>query len=180
MVYALHKFKHFLLGNKFVFYVDHMALVYLVNKPQVSGRIIRWLLLFLKYEFTIVYKLGRTHVIVDVLSKLPISSKPLGVPNQIVHASLFSIKAIWMQEVKTYFEMGQMPKTQHLTQKQKLAKKVQPFIMKEGIMYRVGQDNRMHRCLTTSKAHVVLKDMHERVVERHFFANIKGKKILDA
>jgi hypothetical protein len=33
MVYALHKFKHFLLINKFVFYVDHMALVYLVNKP---------------------------------------------------------------------------------------------------------------------------------------------------
>jgi hypothetical protein len=33
MVFVLHKFKHYLLGNKFVFYVDHMALVYLVNKP---------------------------------------------------------------------------------------------------------------------------------------------------
>jgi hypothetical protein len=33
MVYALHKFRHFLLGNKFVFYVYHMVLVYLVNKP---------------------------------------------------------------------------------------------------------------------------------------------------
>jgi hypothetical protein len=33
MVFALHKFKHYLLGSKFVFYVDHMALVYLVNKP---------------------------------------------------------------------------------------------------------------------------------------------------
>jgi hypothetical protein len=33
MVYVLHKFRHFLLGNKFVFYVDHMAIVYLVNKP---------------------------------------------------------------------------------------------------------------------------------------------------
>ncbi len=33
MVYALHKFIHFLLGNKFVFYVNNMALVYLVNKP---------------------------------------------------------------------------------------------------------------------------------------------------
>ncbi len=31
--YVLYKFKHFLLGNKFVFYVNHMALVYLVNKP---------------------------------------------------------------------------------------------------------------------------------------------------
>ncbi len=33
MVFALHKFKHYLLGNKFVFYVNHMALVYIVNKP---------------------------------------------------------------------------------------------------------------------------------------------------
>ncbi len=66
MVYVLHKFRHFLLGNKFVFYVDHMALVYLVNKPQVSGRITRWLLLFLEYEFTIVYKLGKTHVVIQI------------------------------------------------------------------------------------------------------------------
>jgi hypothetical protein len=81
MVYALHKFKHFLLGNKFVFYLDHMALVYLVNKPQVLGRIARWLLLFLEYEFTIVYRPGETHVVVDVLSKLLDNSKPLGVQN---------------------------------------------------------------------------------------------------
>jgi len=33
MVYVLHKFKHFLLGVKFFFYVDHMALIYLINKP---------------------------------------------------------------------------------------------------------------------------------------------------
>ncbi len=33
MVFALHKFRHYLWGNKFVFYVNHMALVYLVNKP---------------------------------------------------------------------------------------------------------------------------------------------------
>jgi hypothetical protein len=66
MVYALHKFRHFLLGNKFVFYVDHMAIIYLVNKPHVSRRITIWFLLFLEYEFTIVYKLGRTHVVLDV------------------------------------------------------------------------------------------------------------------
>jgi hypothetical protein len=65
MVYALHKFKHFLLGNIFVFYVDHMALVYLGNKPQVSRRITRWLL-FLKYEFTMAYKPSKTLVVADV------------------------------------------------------------------------------------------------------------------
>jgi hypothetical protein len=65
-----------MLGNKFVFYVDHMALVYLVNKPQVSRRITRWLLLLLEYEFTVVYKFGRTHVVIDVLSRLLGNSKP--------------------------------------------------------------------------------------------------------
>jgi len=33
MVYDSHKFKHYLLGNKFVFFVDHMVLTYLVHKP---------------------------------------------------------------------------------------------------------------------------------------------------
>jgi hypothetical protein len=33
MVYTSHKFIHYLLGNRFVFYVDHMVFIYLVNKP---------------------------------------------------------------------------------------------------------------------------------------------------
>jgi hypothetical protein len=51
MVYALHKFRHYILSNMFMFYVDHMALVYLINKPQVSDRLVRWFLLFLEYGF---------------------------------------------------------------------------------------------------------------------------------
>jgi hypothetical protein len=56
MVYALNKYLLYLLDNKFVFYVDRMALVHLVNKPQVSDYIARWLLLFLEYNFIVVYK----------------------------------------------------------------------------------------------------------------------------
>jgi hypothetical protein len=138
MVYVLHKFKHFLLGNKFVFYVNHMALVYLVNKPHVSRRIAIWLLLLLEYEFIVVYKPSRTHVVVDVLSRLPYSSKPLGVLDQIADASLLFIEPIWMQEMKSYLETGQMLENLNLVQKQKLPKKVKPFTLKKGIMYRVG------------------------------------------
>jgi len=71
MVFSLHKFRYYLLGNKFVFYVNHMALVYLANKPQVLGRIIKWLLLFLEYDFVVVYKPNKIHVIIDALSFLP-------------------------------------------------------------------------------------------------------------
>jgi hypothetical protein len=46
-------------------------------------------------------------------------------------------------------------------------------------MYKMGQDNRMRRCLTTSKAYIVLKELHEGVVGGQFVANITAKKILD-
>ncbi len=72
--------RHFLLGNKFVFYVNHMSLVYWVNKPRVFGMIVKWLL-FLEYEFIVVYKPSRTHVVANALSRLLNSLKPLGVPD---------------------------------------------------------------------------------------------------
>jgi hypothetical protein len=46
MVYALKKFRHYLLGKHFKMFTDHIALKYLVNKPVLGGRICQWLLLF--------------------------------------------------------------------------------------------------------------------------------------
>jgi hypothetical protein len=67
MVYALHKFLQYLFGNKFIFYVDHMVVLYLVQKPQVLSHITRWLLLFLEYDFFIVYELGRFQLMGNAL-----------------------------------------------------------------------------------------------------------------
>jgi hypothetical protein len=70
MVYALHKLIHYLLGNKFVFYVNHMALMYMVTKSQISRIVTKWLMLFLEYDFKIVYKSCRSHLMVDALNRL--------------------------------------------------------------------------------------------------------------
>ncbi len=43
-------------------------------------------------------------MVANVLSRLLDNSEPLGVPNQIVDASLFSIEPMWMQEVKSYLK----------------------------------------------------------------------------
>jgi hypothetical protein len=45
MVYALQKFRHYLLGGHFKMFTDHSALKYLVNKPVLGGRICIWILL---------------------------------------------------------------------------------------------------------------------------------------
>ena len=61
MVYAVKKFRHYLLANKFVFFMDHQALLYWVHKPCSTGRIVRWFLILLEFDFIVVVKKGTTH-----------------------------------------------------------------------------------------------------------------------
>ncbi len=96
MVYALYKFRHYLLGNKFKFYVDHMVLMYLINKPYVSSRLTKWFLLFLEYDFKIIYKHGRSHLMVDALSILPNQIEPIGIPYQTCDAHMFTLQHEWL------------------------------------------------------------------------------------
>ncbi len=96
MVYALHKFKHYLLSNMFTLFVDHMALVHLINKPDVSDKLVKWFLLFLEYDFKIVYKPGRSHLMADALNKLPNHIKLVGTPNQTYDAHFFMLQPKWL------------------------------------------------------------------------------------
>ncbi|MCO5585806.1 hypothetical protein L7F22_039738 [Adiantum nelumboides] len=45
MVFAIQKFRHYLLGNFFIFYVDHQAVLYLINIVVIQRRLFRWMLL---------------------------------------------------------------------------------------------------------------------------------------
>ena len=68
MVYALQKFRHYLLGKHFKMFTDHYALKYLVNKPMLGGRICRWLLLFQEFDFEVIVKPEKLNAILDHLS----------------------------------------------------------------------------------------------------------------
>ena len=68
MIYAVRKFQHYLLANPFVFYVDHQALLYLVNKPCNMGRIVRWFIILLEFDFTLCVRIGKSNMRADHLS----------------------------------------------------------------------------------------------------------------
>jgi hypothetical protein len=76
-----------------------MALVYLVNKPQVSRIVARWLLLFLGYDSIVVYKLSRIHVVANVLSRLPNTTKPIRMLNQTPNVNIFYTEPKWLDDV---------------------------------------------------------------------------------
>ena len=91
MVYALHKFKHYLLGSYFKMFINHSALKYLVNKLVLGGNIYRWLLLFQEYDFEIIVKPGRLNAGPDHLSRLESGEEPINLEDCLPDVQLFSI-----------------------------------------------------------------------------------------
>lgn len=70
MVFLVKKFHHYFLSNLIVFFVDHMAILFPVNKPKFSGRLARWVLLLDEIDYTVEYKPMRHHLQADHLSML--------------------------------------------------------------------------------------------------------------
>ena len=50
MVFSVKKFRHYLICNPVIFFIDHMAIKCLVNKPELSGRLTRWVLLLEEFD----------------------------------------------------------------------------------------------------------------------------------
>ena len=94
LVYAIQKFRHYLLATPFVFYVDHQALLYLVNKPIIQGRISRWLLLLQGFTSKIIVRLEKSHVSADHLSQIKIGERVEGVNDDFPNAQLFQIAVL--------------------------------------------------------------------------------------
>ena len=59
MVFSVKKFCHYLMYNPVDFFVDHMAIRYLVNKAELTGKIARWVLLLEEFDYTVEFKPGR-------------------------------------------------------------------------------------------------------------------------
>jgi hypothetical protein len=94
MIYALHKFIHYLLGSHFKFFTDHSTLKYLVSKPVLEGIICQWLLLFQEFSFEVIIKPRRCNMGPDHLSRLESGESGGVVNDQLPDADLFQVEAI--------------------------------------------------------------------------------------
>lgn len=56
MIFLVKKYCHYLLLNKVVFLVDHMAIKFLVNKPKLNGQLAWWLLLLAEFYYIVYHK----------------------------------------------------------------------------------------------------------------------------
>jgi hypothetical protein len=62
--------------------------------------------LFLEYDFIVIYKVNRTHVVADALLRLPDITEPTSVLDQTKYASLFYKEPKWLNDVIIFLKIG--------------------------------------------------------------------------
>jgi len=81
VVFALEKFRSYLLGSPVVVFTDHVALKYLLKKAKSKPRLIRWMLWLQEFDLEIRDRSGAQNLVTDHLSRIERSTddaSPIG------------------------------------------------------------------------------------------------------
>ena len=142
MVYSIQKYRHYPLGYKFTFHIDHDALKYMVNKPQLSGRIARWVLLLQEFNFDVDVRPGKKHANADFLSRLSKEVNPTSIDDSLPDAHLFNVDVIPVEyaDVLYYLKNNTFPLEYIDKQKQQFVYKMRPYTLIGEVLYKQGWD----------------------------------------
>ena len=70
VVFALKKYRHYLLPHPFDLYTDHQSLKGLFNRTELTGRWTRWVTFISEYQMKVKYRAGRRNQSPDALSRI--------------------------------------------------------------------------------------------------------------
>ncbi|XP_050136150.1 uncharacterized protein LOC126611867 [Malus sylvestris] len=111
VVFALDKFRSYLLGTKVIIYTDHAALKYLLTKKEAKPRLIRWMLLLQEFDIEIRDKKGSENVVADHLSRLVHEEDVIPIPETFPDEQLMSLQVSepWYADLVNFLVSKRFP-----------------------------------------------------------------------
>ncbi|XP_055961800.1 uncharacterized protein LOC126681357 [Mercurialis annua] len=186
VVFALDKFRQYLLGSKAIIYTDHAALRYLFAKQDAKPRLIRWILLMQEFDVEIRDKKGTENVVADHLSRLEVPEPiPIGVdinerfPDEMLMV-ISEVETPWYADIANYLSSNVMPPDLSHHQKKKFLSDVKRFLWDEPYLFKICGDGMIRRCVSLKEVMPILSHCHEADYAGHYGASRTAARVLES
>jgi hypothetical protein len=182
VIFALDKFRSYLLGSKVIIYSDHAALRHLLAKKETKPRLIRWILLLQEFDVEIRDKKGTENVVADHLSRIQFETvQPLPVHDSFPDEQLFAItprEPPWYADIINYLATDQIPPHWSKQDKDRFFKQVRFYFWEDPKLFKYCADQIIRRCVPESEFHSILSFFHSLACGGHFSAKKTPAKVL--
>ncbi|KAL4296425.1 hypothetical protein GQ457_12G013270 [Hibiscus cannabinus] len=150
VIFALDKFRSYIIGSSIVIFSDHAALKYLLSKKDAKPRLIRWILLLQEFDITIRDKKGVENVVADHLSRLvcDTSFESTSINDTFPDEQLLSVSVTpWYADIANYLATGKIPFQWDLQDKRKFLNEVRKFCWDDPYLFKYCPDQIFRRCI---------------------------------
>ena len=183
VVFALEKFRSYIVGSPVTIFMDHAALKYLLSKQDTKPQLTRWILLCQEFNLTIKDKKGVENVVAEHLSRLVPESISHGLPisDNFPNEQLFAlVHCPWYADIVNYLVTGQIPPQWTSQQKRKFLVDIKKYYFDDPYLFKYCLDQLMRRCVPNDDQIGVLTFCHSEACGGRFSARKTEDKILQA
>ncbi|KAL0291435.1 UNVERIFIED_CONTAM: Retrovirus-related Pol polyprotein from transposon opus [Sesamum radiatum] len=173
VIFAIEKFRPYLLLSKVIVFTDHSALRYLMSKSDAKPRLLRWILLLQEFDLEIKDRRGCENTVADHLSRLNptyvenMHNSPL--QDEFPDEQLFAITQIeepWFADFANFLAGKVIPPHLSYQQKKKFFSDIKYYLWDEPYLYKsVAME--WWRCVPEEEMQSILGFCHDREVGGH-------------
>ncbi|KAM1559976.1 hypothetical protein TB1_003248 [Malus domestica] len=180
VVFALDKFRSYLIGTKVIVFTDHATLKYLLTKKEAKPRLIRWILLLQEFDIEIRDKKGSENVVADHLSRMVHNEESLPILETFPDEQLLSIKvsAPWYADIVNFLVSKRIPSEFTRHQRDKLRHDARFYVWDDPYLWKFCPDQIIRRCVHDSECYSILSFCHTYACGGHFGTQRTALKVL--
>jgi len=135
VVFALDKFRPYILGSKVIVYADHAALKFLLKKADSKPRLIRWMLLVQEFNIEILDRSGAHNLVANHLSRIENGEDNIPIHDDFLDEVLLALTTVkgmfpepWFADTVNYLVVSTIPSSFSKYERTKLKSEAKYYI----------------------------------------------------
>jgi hypothetical protein len=177
MVFAIEKFRSYLVGAKVIVHTDHVTLKYLLTKKDRKPCLIQWILLLQEFDLEIRDKKGVENSVADHLSRLQFEeSTELPINDYMRVDTLLKVSTSnpWYVSIINYIVAGYIPPGAN---KKKIIRDSRLHAWDDLYLYQSCADGLLRRCIPAFETWKILEYCHSSPYGGHYGAFRTNAKV---